>query len=113
MQRRHFLLASAAAAGATALPRALAAQPRIVLLDEPAAGATDHDRAELASLIARLRAAGRGVLIVDHDIELLSRACDRLICLDRGSVIAIGRPPEVRADPAVRASFLGVEEAAA
>ncbi|TAJ85978.1 ATP-binding cassette domain-containing protein [Reyranella sp.] len=83
-----------------------------LLLDEPAAGATDRERSDLASLIARLRAAGRGVLIIDHDIELLSRTCDRLICLDRGAVVAIGRPAEVRANPIVRASFLGVEEAA-
>ena len=62
---------------------------------------------------ARLRDAGRGVLIVDHDIELLSRLCDRLVCLDRGVVIAVGRPAEVRADPQVRASFLGLAEAAA
>lgn len=95
------------------IARAIATGASFLLLDEPAAGATDHERADLAGLIARLRAAGRGVLIVDHDIELLSRTCDRLICLDRGAVIAIGRPAEVRADPAVRASFLGVEQAAA
>ena len=95
------------------IARAIATGASFLLLDEPAAGATDRERADLASLIARLRAAGRGVLIIDHDIELLSRTCDRLICLDRGAVIAIGRPAEVRANPVVRASFLGVEEAAA
>lgn len=106
-------LALAGDTRAADIARAIATDAPFLLFDEPAAGATDRDRAELASLIARLRAAGRGVLIVDHDIELLSRTCDRLICLDRGAVIAIGRPAEVRADPAVRASFLGVEEAAA
>lgn len=95
------------------IARAIATGASFLLLDEPAAGATDHERTELAGLIARLRAAGRGVLIVDHDIELLSRTCDRLVCLDRGAVIAMGRPAEVRANPAVRASFLGVEKAAA
>ena len=60
-------------------------------------------------LLASLRDAGRGVLIVDHDIELLSRVCDRLVCLDRGRVIASGSPAEVRADPRVRASFLGLD----
>jgi ABC-type branched-subunit amino acid transport system ATPase component len=84
-----------------------------LLLDEPAAGATDRERRELAAFLGRLRDAGRGVLVVDHDIELLSRLCDRLVCLDRGAVIAIGRPAEVRADPRVRASFLGLAEAAA
>jgi ABC-type branched-subunit amino acid transport system ATPase component len=53
------------------------------------------------------------VLIVDHDIELLSRVCDRLVCLDRGRVIASGSPAEVRADRQVRASFLGLEGVAA
>jgi ABC-type branched-subunit amino acid transport system ATPase component len=51
------------------------------------------------------------VLIVDHDIELLGRVCDRLVCLDRGRVIAEGPPAQVRADTAVRASFLGLEAA--
>ena len=48
------------------------------------------------------------VLIVDHDIELLSKVCDRLVCLDRGAIVAVGRPGEVRQDPKVRASFLGL-----
>lgn len=83
-----------------------------LLLDEPAAGATDSEREELIGLLRHLRESRHGVLIVDHDIELLSRACDRLVCLDRGSVIAIGPPVEVRADARVRASFLGLSEAA-
>lgn len=95
------------------IARALATGAAFLLLDEPAAGATDRERAELAALIGRLRDAGRGVLIVDHDIDLLSRVSDRLVCLDRGSVIAQGTPAEVRADPGVRASFLGLEGAAA
>jgi ABC-type branched-subunit amino acid transport system ATPase component len=83
------------------------------LLDEPAAGAGDGERAALAAFLISLGDAGRGVLIVDHDIELLSRVCDRLVCLERGRVIANGRPAEVRADPRVRASFLGLAESAA
>jgi ABC-type branched-subunit amino acid transport system ATPase component len=59
-------------------------------------------------LLGRLRDAGHGVLIVDHDIELLAKACDRLVCLDRGIVVAVGRPAEVRQDPKVQASFLGL-----
>ncbi len=94
------------------LARAVSTGASFLLLDEPAAGATDRERAELGGLLRRLRDAGRGVLIVDHDIELLSRACDRLVCLDRGRVIAVGPPAEVRADAHVRASFLGLVEAA-
>lgn len=95
------------------IARAVARGAAFLLLDEPAAGATDRERAELATLLGRLRSAGRGVLIVDHDIDLLSRVCDRLICLDRGVVIAVGTPADVRADPRVRASFLGLEQDAA
>jgi branched-chain amino acid transport system permease protein len=95
------------------LARAISTGAAFLLLDEPAAGATDGEREQLASLLRRLRDAGRGVVMVDHDIELLTRVCDRLICLDRGKVIASGRPIEVRADPKVRASFLGLAEEAA
>lgn len=95
------------------LARAVSTGAAFLLLDEPAAGATDHEREQLVRLLRRLRDAGRGILIVDHDIELLSRLCDRLICLDRGKVIATGRPADVRADPTVRASFLGLAEVAA
>jgi branched-chain amino acid transport system permease protein len=95
------------------LARAAATGAAFLLLDEPAAGATDRERGHLVSSLRRLRDSGRGIVIVDHDIDLLTRVCDRLICLDRGQVIAMGRPAEVRADSRVRASFLGVGEAAA
>ena len=94
------------------LARALSARPAFLLLDEPAAGATDRERADLVETLRSLCAAGLGLLVVDHDIELLSRLSDRLVCLDRGRVLAVGRPAEVRADPLVRASFLGLDEAA-
>lgn len=90
------------------LGRVIAARPAFLLLDEPAAGMGDRERRELAQLLRRLGDAGRGVLIVDHDIDLLAGVCDRLVSLDRGAVIASGRPAEVRADPRVRASFLGL-----
>lgn len=93
--------------------RAISSGAPFLLLDEPAAGASDRERKELARLVDRVSAAGRGVLVVDHDIDLLTRVCDRLVCLDRGKVIAIGLPAEVRADPRVRATFLGFGEPAA
>ena len=95
------------------LARAVATGAAFLLLDEPAAGAGERERARLEAFVRRLRDAGRGVLIVDHDIELLSRLCDRLVCLDRGAVIASGTPAAVRADARVRASFLGTEAVAA
>jgi branched-chain amino acid transport system permease protein len=90
------------------LARVLARQAAFLLLDEPAAGMSDREREHFEDLMGKLREAGHGVLIVDHDVELLSKVCDRLVCLDRGVVIAVGRPDEVRQDQKVRASFLGL-----
>ena len=84
-----------------------------LLLDEPAAGMAEREREDLARLLGRLRDAGRGVILVDHDIELMTRVCDRLVCLDGGAVVAHGPPAEVRADARVRASFLGLPANAA
>ena len=95
------------------LARALATDAVFLLLDEPAAGMTDREREELVRLLGRLRDAGRGIILVDHDIALLTRVCDRLVCLDGGAVIALGPPDQVRADARVRASFLGLPANAA
>jgi branched-chain amino acid transport system permease protein len=89
------------------LARALATGADFLLLDEPAAGMTDREREVLAGQLRGLR-RDRGIILVDHDVELLTRVCDRLVCLDAGKVIAAGSPAQVRADPKVRASFLGV-----
>jgi branched-chain amino acid transport system permease protein len=89
------------------LARTLATGATFLLLDEPAAGMTDREREILAGQLRGLR-RDHGVILVDHDVDLLTRVCDRLVCLDGGRVIAIGAPAAVRADPQVRASFLGV-----
>ena len=89
------------------LARALATGAAFLLLDEPAAGMTDRERDLLAGQLRGLR-RDRAIILVDHDVELLTKVCDRLVCLDGGKVIAAGPPEEVRADPKVRASFLGV-----
>jgi branched-chain amino acid transport system permease protein len=94
------------------LARALSRAAPFLLLDEPAAGMGERDRRQLGELLRRLRGQGYGILIVDHDIELLSAVCDRLVCLDGGRVIAEGLPAAVRADTRVRASFLGLADAA-
>ena len=70
------------------MARALSTGAAFLLLDEPMAGATAGERAELIDRLARLRAAGYGVLIVDHDTELLGKICDRMVSLDRGRVVA-------------------------
>ncbi|WP_248838829.1 ATP-binding cassette domain-containing protein [Frankia sp. AgKG'84/4] len=96
---------------AVALGRALVGAPKVLLLDEPAAGLDPADRHELA---ARVRgAAGRGiaVLLVDHDVQLVLDLCDQVLVLDSGRIVARGRPAQVRADPAVRAAYLGEPDA--
>ena len=87
--------------------RALAARPKVVLLDEPAAGLDPSETDALGTLIRRLPELGIGVLLVDHDMTLVLEVCDDLVVLDFGRVIASGPPHEVRADPAVVAAYLG------
>jgi branched-chain amino acid transport system ATP-binding protein len=87
--------------------RALAARPKLVLLDEPAAGLDPTETAALGALLRALPAAGVGVLLVDHDMSLVLDICDELTVLDFGRVIATGEPAVVREDPAVIAAYLG------
>jgi ABC-type branched-subunit amino acid transport system ATPase component len=92
------------------IARALAARPRFLLLDEPAAGMNDAESDELAGSIERIRADhGCGVLVVEHDLRLIMRVCERIVVLNEGDVISRGRPEEVRADPAVVAAYIGTE----
>ncbi|WP_007026169.1 ABC transporter ATP-binding protein [Saccharomonospora iraqiensis] len=91
-----------------ALARALVAEPELLLLDEPAAGLGHDDMSELAELVRRL--TGRmGVILVDHHMDLVMSACDRITVLDFGRVIAAGEPDRVRDDPAVIEAYLGEE----
>ena len=90
------------------LALALANGPRLLLMDEPTAGMTPSDRAETMRLVRRLAVAdGIGVLFTEHDMDAVFGTADRVIVLDRGRVIAAGAPDAVRADPQVRAVYLG------
>jgi branched-chain amino acid transport system permease protein len=89
------------------LARALALRPRVLLLDEPAAGLGADDLEELAAIIRGIRAEGVAVLLVEHHVELVLAVCDRLAVLDQGRLIADGPPPTVVADERVRAAYLG------
>lgn len=91
------------------IARALAAKPRLLLLDEPAAGLNDTETLALRELIAGIRASGVTVLLVEHHMPLVMGVSDRLLVLDYGSVLAEGTPTEIQADPRVVAAYLGGE----
>ena len=92
-----------------ALARALVAQPRLLLLDEPASGLSEQELPELGALLGRL-AADITMVVIEHRMDLMMSLCNRIVVLDFGKVIAAGTPTAVQEDPAVTAAYLGIAE---
>ena len=93
------------------LARALAAEPSVLLLDEPASGLRAGERRQFAALIRKLCARGLTVLLIEHDVALVTSLSNRITVLDLGRVIAEGEPSKIREDPTVIAAYIGSPEA--
>jgi branched-chain amino acid transport system ATP-binding protein len=89
------------------IARALATEPQLLALDEPAAGMNATEKLELRQLLLRIRTDGITILLIEHDVSLVMGICDSLTVLDYGKVIATGKPADVRVHPEVIRAYLG------
>lgn len=113
LEDRYAFMANALSYGQQRLleiARALASEPALLILDEPAGGMNDRETAALVDLIRAIRTRGITVLLIEHDMRLVMRICDKLVVLEHGTLIASGTPSEIRRNPAVIEAYLGVDD---
>jgi len=90
--------------------RALATRPQVLLLDEPSSGLDEQETDDLGDLLLDLASDGTGVLLVEHDVEMVMSVCRLIHVLDFGRILAVGKPDEIRSNREVRAAYLGTED---
>lgn len=92
------------------IARALAVQPRLLILDEPAGGMNNQETQELIGLIRAIQKRGMSILLIEHDMNLVMKICDHLVVLEYGAVIARGGPDEIKKNPRVIEAYLGSDD---
>jgi len=98
--RRHFV----------EIARALVAEPKLLLLDEPATGLTEGERERLAGLVKAIAARGCALVLIEHDLALVGRLCDRVTVINQGNRIFSGTPAAAQSDPLVVQAYLGMNQ---
>lgn len=92
------------------IARALATEPSLLILDEPAGGMNDQETSELVNLILAIRKREITILLIEHDMRLVMRVCEKLVVLEHGTLIGEGTPAQMRDNPAVITAYLGVDD---
>jgi branched-chain amino acid transport system ATP-binding protein len=92
------------------IARALATDPKLILLDEPTAGMNPQETRQASNLIFKIRDSGLSVVVIEHDMRFIFNLCDRVLCLVRGEALVEGTPSEVQSDPRVIEAYIGTGE---